>query len=256
MNAAPAAESHAARSRHATSITRPGDPVEVAPRIWAFSTRPFNWYLAEHKGRLTLIDAGFPGHLTAFGRGLASLGFSIADLDGVFLTHAHADHTGFAAAAAHAADAPVYIHRADREKATRRLQLPWPALLGNAVRPWGLKTVMHASRCGVFRATRVRDPIGVDDGDTLDLPGSPRVVATPGHTPGHASLHFEDRDTIIAGDAAVTLDMFRGVPIAPASTPRTLNMDHAAATRSTDRLLSIGAGTLLPGHGDPVYTNR
>ena len=46
------------------------------------------------------------------------------------------------------------------------------------------------------------------DNDTLDVPGHPRVVFTPGHTYGHCSFHLGDRDTLIAGDVIVATDPY------------------------------------------------
>ena len=64
-------------------------------------------------------------------------------------------------------------------------------------------------------------------GGTLPVPGSPRVVATPGHTLGHCSLHLPDRDAIIAGDAVVTLDPYTG-----ARGPRLVARAAVAAARA------------------------
>jgi glyoxylase-like metal-dependent hydrolase (beta-lactamase superfamily II) len=47
-----------------------------------------------------------------------------------------------------------------------------------------------------------------DDEESLDVPGSPRVVACPGHTLGHCALHLPERDVLLAGDAIVTLDPY------------------------------------------------
>jgi glyoxylase-like metal-dependent hydrolase (beta-lactamase superfamily II) len=33
---------------------------------------------------------------------------------------------------------------------------------------------------------------------TLDVPGSPRVVFSPGHTYGHCALHLPDGDVLLA----------------------------------------------------------
>ena len=41
----------------------------------------------------------------------------------------------------------------------------------------------------------------LDDGEVLDVAGGLRVVATPGHTPGHVSLLHEPTAVLITGDA-------------------------------------------------------
>jgi glyoxylase-like metal-dependent hydrolase (beta-lactamase superfamily II) len=60
--------------------------MEIAPNIFKFDTGPFNWYLIQEGGRLTLIDAGFPGHYQVFKKGLESLGFNIKDMEAVLKT--------------------------------------------------------------------------------------------------------------------------------------------------------------------------
>ena len=55
-------------------------------------------------------------------------------------------------------------------------------------------------------------------GDVLDVPGSPKVVHAPGHTPGACALLFEERGALVTGDTLNTLDVIHGGP-APGSAP-------------------------------------
>jgi glyoxylase-like metal-dependent hydrolase (beta-lactamase superfamily II) len=83
------------------------------------------------------------------------------------------------------------------------------------------------------------------------VPGSPRIVPTPGHTLGHVAFHFPDRDAVIAGDSAVLFD-----PYTAASGPRLVargaTADVERATQSLDALAGTGVRTVLTGHG-PVW---
>jgi glyoxylase-like metal-dependent hydrolase (beta-lactamase superfamily II) len=76
------------------------------------------------------------------------------------------------------------------------------------------------------------------------------VVATPGHTVGHVSLHFADRDVVIAGDAVVTFDPYVAKK-GPQIVSRAATADSERALASLDALASTGATTVLPGHGEP-----
>jgi glyoxylase-like metal-dependent hydrolase (beta-lactamase superfamily II) len=38
------------------------------------------------------------------------------------------------------------------------------------------------------------------DGETLDVPGRPRVLHTPGHTAGHVCFWLEPQGVLVAGD--------------------------------------------------------
>ena len=83
----------------------------------------------------------------------------------------------------------------------------------------------------------------VADGDhVLGL----RIVATPGHTPGHVSVLDEVAGVLVAGDALRTADGSPGPP----NPSFTEDMD--LALRSIARLGSLSFETLLVGHGDPI----
>jgi len=95
----------------------------------------------------------------------------------------------------------------------------------------------------------VKQVVRYSDG-VLPVPGSPRVVFTPGHTLGHCALHLPDRDAVIAGDAIVTLDPYtarRG----PRLVARAATVDSERNTATLDALLVTRARTVLVGHGEP-----
>lgn len=48
--------------------------------------------------------------------------------------------------------------------------------------------------------------IKVKDGDYFDWAGGCRIIATPGHMPGHISLYLEESNSVVTGDAAVVED--------------------------------------------------
>jgi glyoxylase-like metal-dependent hydrolase (beta-lactamase superfamily II) len=80
----------------------------------------------------------------------------------------------------------------------------------------------------------------------LPVPGSPRVVFTPGHTLGHCALHFPDRDVVIAGDAVVTLDPYTG-RTGPRIIARAATADSERDLRSLDAVAAPAAGIVLVG---------
>ena len=86
------------------------------------------------------------------------------------------------------------------------------------------------------------------DGETLDVPGRPRIIHVPGHSEGSAAILIPSRDTIFIGDAFVTLDVMSG-----ATGPRMgpFNADIARAYASLARLDAVDARLVLPGHGAP-----
>lgn len=225
--------------------------MEIAPGIHHFDTGSFNWYVIAEGGRLTLVDAGFPGHYETFLAGIRSLGNDLRDLDAILLTHAHADHTGFAERLRQETRVPVFVHEDDRRSIGRVLQLPWWGLLSNAWRPFVRSMLGHAIGAGVFSMPSIREARTFRDGDVIDVPGKPHVLHTPGHTPGEVSFYLPERRVLISGDTLVTRNLMTGTPGDPQLPHRLLNDNDTKARRSLDRLRELGHVTVLPGHGNP-----
>jgi glyoxylase-like metal-dependent hydrolase (beta-lactamase superfamily II) len=88
------------------------------------------------------------------------------------------------------------------------------------------------------------------DGDTLDVPGRPRVVHTPGHTTGHCSFHLADRGALIVGDEVCTLNPLSGSR-GPQLMPRSFNLSSGTCLDSLAKLEQLEADVVLLGHGEP-----
>jgi glyoxylase-like metal-dependent hydrolase (beta-lactamase superfamily II) len=226
---------------------------QVVPRVHRLGTSMFNWYVVEEGGRLTAVDAGLPGFKSSLDYDLGELGFRTTDVEAVILTHSDADHTGVAQALKNAG-ARVLIHRADEPK----LRKPGPKsgdakpinLVKELWRPSLWRFAGAMMRDGGFNPTKVTDAETFGDGETLDVPGHPRVVPTPGHTPGHCSFHFAAHATLMAGDAMCTLNPMTS-STGPQLLPRAYNESNEQALRSLDALEPIEADVLLFGHGEP-----
>lgn len=91
------------------------------------------------------------------------------------------------------------------------------------------------------------EPVPVDeflhDGDCMDWCGGCRILATPGHTPGHISLFIENESIVITGDA---LALEEGRPVI-ANPQFTLDLKQAA--NSMEMLISLKANTYFCYHG-------
>lgn len=225
--------------------------MEIAPNIFRFETGVFNWYVVRDGSRLTLVDAGFPGHFPILVEGLRSLGHTVRDIDAVLLTHAHADHMGMAERVRKEANATVFVHKDDEVAACRSLQLPWFGLLSNAWRPFVASILTHATFNHVFFAPRIQTVKTFVDGDALDVPGNPRVIHVPGHTPGEVVFHFERSSATIMGDTLITLNLLSGRHGNPQIPHWLLNADDRLHRSSVDTLKELGETTMLPGHGKP-----
>jgi glyoxylase-like metal-dependent hydrolase (beta-lactamase superfamily II) len=225
--------------------------VQVAEGVHRLTGGVCNFYLIEDGGKLVLVDAGAPRDWDLLVRTLGTLGRGLQDLDAVLLTHAHSDHIGFAERARDTASVPVWIHQADEALAKGAK----PAKNDGKASAYLLRvefyrTVLSLARRGAMRLIPVREVSTFADGETLEVPGRPRVVHAPGHTPGCAALLLEGRRVLLAGDVLATRNPLTG-RVGPQVMPSGLNRDTPMALRSLDVLDAITADVLLPGHGDP-----
>ena len=225
---------------------------DVAPGIHRVEDAFTNFYVVEDDGQLTVVDTGIPRSWSALQSALAELGRSPGDIGAVVLTHAHADHMGFAERARTELGVPVWVH--ERETSLARHPLNYEkerGSLGYALRhPVLLKVAGTMLAGGIARTRGLREWRAFAEEAELDVPGRPRPVFTPGHTHGHTSLHFPDRDAVIAGDAVVTYNPYlnrRGPQLMPGAS----NVDSRLALASLQALADTGAGTVLTGHGEP-----
>lgn len=222
---------------------------EVARGVYRFGTRRVNWYVLVADGGLTVVDAGLPGHLSQLEDWLSERGDWLGDVDALVLTHADPDHVGFASDLAEAG-VPVYCHPADRG-VLRSYPHGAPGwFYRNLWRPGFLAYAVELVRNGVRAIDPDTDVEPFEDDAVLPIPGEPRVLHAPGHTPGSCALFVADRDVLFCGDVLATRNIYadrEGDPqlLGPADD------DHETARASLDRLAGLGTVTLLPGHGDP-----
>jgi len=205
-----------------------------------------NSYLVEDAGAVTIIDAGLPGLYNDIPRELAAMGRTVADVRGLILTHGHTDHIGYAERLRRERQKTVWV--ADLDAALARGEVPNPAKGTGPFRLGPLLGFMWWSmRHGGLRIPKVEVVSTFGDGATLNLPGSPTVIAVPGHTPGSAALHFSSLEALFVGDAFATYAVTtgrRGPQVAP------FTADAKVALDSLDRLVDVEAELVLPGHGD------
>jgi glyoxylase-like metal-dependent hydrolase (beta-lactamase superfamily II) len=225
--------------------------MEVGAGVRRFGSRFINLYLIEEGGRLTLLDGGLPGYWPALLSELETIGRSLEDIDAVLLTHSHADHKGIAERVRIAAGATAYAHPLEIPALTGKVEGGgMPPFFKQGFRPFIYRFVAHSLRNGVARRLPVAGLTAFADGEVIDVPGKPRVVHVPGHTPGSCALHLEGRGILFTGDALSTIDLLTG-RAGPAVSPDFINENSAEALESLARLEGLRAQTVLTGHGEP-----
>ena len=225
-------------------------PTQVAPGVHRLGNAYVNCYLIEDGNELTLVDGGFPGFRTQLDAYLRSRGRSVGDIAAVILTHGHSDHVGMVEGVRTDAPAPVHIHEADATmaktgKAHRRDGSMLPYLRHPAV----YKFFASAARAGGMKTTKVQELTTFTAGD-LDVPGRPRIIPTPGHSPGHVAFHLPEHGVLLAGDALGTYNVLTGAR-GPQLLPKAFAADSRQMLASLDALERIDAQITLFGHGEP-----
>ncbi len=210
------------RRLHLTDVT-------PAPNLpWARPTFPVFSYLVLHRSAPILIDTGVgvgnafidelysPVHYD-LEEALGRHGVGIDDIATVITSHLHFDHCG---QNHHFARSRVIVQRAEVEaaKAPRYTVPEW------AFPPNIDLTVVH--------------------GDYDVAPGI-RIIATPGHTPGHQSVLLEDRDrtrTIVCCQAAWNVSSFASATLGDDG------WDQATGASSLKKLHALKPDRVLLSH--------
>jgi glyoxylase-like metal-dependent hydrolase (beta-lactamase superfamily II) len=231
-------------------FARETEPTLVADGVVRLGTELVNWYVLEDGGKVTVVDAGMPKFRPQLERGLAELGRKPDDVEAVILTHAHSDHVGVAEPLRTELRVPVYVHEDDESLATTRKAFgkSEASLVPYLRRGSAWHLLAHLATSGAPK------PIGAvttfEDGETLDVPGRPRVLHTPGHTSGHVCFWFEQPRVLVAGDLLCTRNPLTGAR-GPQLLPRAFNLSSASMLDSLTKIEQLDAETIVFGHGDP-----
>jgi len=191
-------------------------------------------YILESMDGLILVDAGSKGFERRVFKSLQNLDHR--DLRLIFITHAHLDHYGSAAALRRLTNAPIAIHRLDAS-AMSRGETP----LGSARRRGRLVKMLLS----VFKPLMSLEPTTadhlLDDGESLESFGlDARLIHLPGHTSGSACLLVEGRLAFV-GDLVST----KGRP----HVQRYFAQEWSGISASLARLQGLQPEWIYPGHG-------
>jgi len=209
-------------------------PERIAPgvyRVDALGLKNFiHVLLLENDDGLTLVDTGVAGSVDRIKGAIASLGSGPEDLKRIFITHQHDDHTGSLKALlewAPGAEVGATAHEAEVISGRRGLDPP--------------------SNRFFRRMASSAQPPGVPVGKVLregDLVSGFRLISTPGHTLGHASL-LRDSDGLL-----FTADTFGCLPRKiRVGVRKALCTDPPLAKRSAQKLLAERFATVVMAHG-------
>lgn len=230
-------------------------PVQIAPGVYCLRVgvgiTSTNVYFVRSGGAWVLIDTAGPNRGQEIRLAADSIFGNGSRPAAILLTHLHATHAGSAHQLARAWGLPVYVHPVERplvsagyqpnQRPNGMLNRLAAGAMAKRTRDLDLGSIVHAF-----------DP---DDG----VPGLPdwKCVATPGHTPGHASFFRATDRVLISGDAVLTVNL--NSPAEPSryrqqvsGPPRFSTWDRHQAAESVERLASLEPRVLAAGHGIPM----
>jgi glyoxylase-like metal-dependent hydrolase (beta-lactamase superfamily II) len=214
--------------------------MEIVPGVHLIPSSFVNLYLIVDPDGLTLIDAGTARSEKGIRQYIASTGHSLTDLRRIVITHADTDHIGSLAALKAGSGARVYASPIEAQaiaagRSSRAINVGGP-----------LKGLLNAAS-GLLMGTK---PVTVDEllaaGQVLPVLGGLRVVATPGHTPGHVSLYAPAAGILFAGDSMVSADG----RLHPSR--KMLSWDVMQALASVRVQAALGAQIVCVGHGPVI----
>lgn len=172
-----------------------------------------------------LVDTGFSWKGKAMVRELEAMGIKPQDIKHILLTHHDIDHIGNVFMLQRLTGAQVWASKEDI-----------PYIYRDKER--------HSFKKYLTRLLNVKVPEGIRPYIQGEKLSGIEVIPTPGHTPGHVCLLYED--VLFIGDL---LENKNG-KLRPY--PRAWNWDNEAVLKSVDRIADIPHKWICPAHGRPV----
>ena len=199
--------------------------MKITDRVYALdSTKGAYAYIIFGEENI-LIDTGFSFRGKALLKELTALNINLDDIKHILLTHYDLDHIGNAARLERLTGATLWASEVDR-----------PYILGEKDRPGFKKYLPYVFRVKKPKSINPYPQDGKLDGIT--------IIPTPGHTPGHVCLLFED--VLFVGDL---VESQKGTLL---PYPSFWNWNTPALKISIKEISHYPFNWICPAHGKPL----
>jgi len=175
-----------------------------------------------------LIDTGLPWHRKGIIKELATMNVQLQDIKHILLTHYDIDHIGNAVVLQKITGAKLW---ASSEEI--------PYIIGDIPRPGFKKFLPY-----VFMK-KPKNIAAYRNGEKI---GGVEIIPTPGHTPGHVCLLFED--ILFVGDLVKNASG-NLIPY-----PSNWNWDNLVLDASIKKISEFSYTCVCPAHGKPIERNK
>ena len=203
--------------------------MKVIDNVYALDATKGNYaYLIVDK-EIVLVDTGRPGQGKGILKELKTLNIKPQDIKHILLTHHDVDHIGNLALLEAETGAKIWASKEDI-----------PYICGEKNRE-GIKRLVSV-------VMRVKKPENISSYPEDQKIGDIKVIPTPGHTPGHVCLLYND--VLFAGDLIRTSNG----QVGPMSSFMNWNTD--LSRESAKKVANLPFNWICPAHGEPVKRNN
>ncbi|MEA1959730.1 MAG: MBL fold metallo-hydrolase [Bacillota bacterium] len=203
--------------------------------------RAANSYLVMGE-KTIIVDTGDPGYSEGILKAIKRHHLKKVDISLIFITHGHVDHFGSVYELKRKLDVPVVMQENDVPYLVDGVQAPLYPINGLAKAIKRIGKDLHVKE----RYDLVPDYTFDEELDLQPFGIKGKLLATPGHTLGSASLVLVD-GRAVTGDLLIRKHFLSGEPLAPA-----FLHDFGLFKASMKKLQDEGVHTYYPGHGKAI----
>ena len=203
--------------------------MKISENVYLLDSTAGSYVYAILGSETALVDSGFPWKGKSIIKELGAIGIQPGDIKHILLTHHDIDHIGNVSLLQKLTGAQVWASKEDIPYITGKLDR------------YGFKKYLKY----FFRVKKPKNVKSYTDGwKANDI----EVIPTPGHTPGHVCLLYND--ILFAGDLLENKNG-RLIPYPPP-----WNWDDSLMLESINKISQIPYKWICPAHGKPMQGEK